>query len=140
MPPRKPFRPDKNRDRGRAQHGSQGPKSGSREARGPSPRKSWEKDRPRRNDRRDDRGDQRAASSRYSAESADSQGGLAESPKPSRHRDEAGAGLKASGASYWIYGNHAVLAAIDNPQRRIRRLLQANPDGEKAARDVSDRP
>jgi 23S rRNA (guanosine2251-2'-O)-methyltransferase len=60
--------------------------------------------------------------------------------KPSGSPDEAASGYKASGGSYWIYGNHAVLAAIDNPQRRIRRLLQAGPDAEKAALGGSDRP
>jgi 23S rRNA (guanosine2251-2'-O)-methyltransferase len=33
-----------------------------------------------------------------------------------------------------------VLAAIDNPARRIRRLLQASPDAEKAAQGGGDRP
>jgi 23S rRNA (guanosine2251-2'-O)-methyltransferase len=33
-----------------------------------------------------------------------------------------------------------VLAAIDNPERRIRRLVQADPSGERAARGGSDRP
>jgi 23S rRNA (guanosine2251-2'-O)-methyltransferase len=54
--------------------------------------------------------------------------------------DDAASGYKASGGSYWIYGNHAVLAAIDNPRRRIRRLLQAGGDAEKATRGGSDRP
>jgi 23S rRNA (guanosine2251-2'-O)-methyltransferase len=54
--------------------------------------------------------------------------------------DEAASGYKASGGSYWIYGNHAVLAAIDNPQRQIKRLLQANPDAEKSVRGAGDRP
>ena len=136
MPPRKPFRPDKNRDRGRSQHGSRDAESGRAEGqpgnrwdnRSQDKKKSWGRERPR--------SDERAAPPKYSAESADS--------KPRREhdrsRDEAQSGYKVSGGSYWIYGNHAVLAAIDNPQRRLRRLLQANPDSEKAARGGSDRP
>jgi 23S rRNA (guanosine2251-2'-O)-methyltransferase len=46
--------------------------------------------------------------------------------------------------SYWIYGHHAVLAAIDNPKRRIRRLVQAGAGGERqgarAAIGGSERP
>jgi 23S rRNA (guanosine2251-2'-O)-methyltransferase len=81
------------------------------------------------------RSDERAAPTRYSAESEDS--------KPGRDhhgsRDDTQGGYKASGGSYWSYGNHAVLAAIDNPKRRIRRLLQVSADAEKAARGGSDR-
>jgi 23S rRNA (guanosine2251-2'-O)-methyltransferase len=73
---------------------------------------------------------------KYSSKSEDSKGRRDGSGSP----DAVATGYKASGGSYWIYGNHAVLAAIDNPQRRIRRLLQANPDSEKAARGGSDRP
>jgi 23S rRNA (guanosine2251-2'-O)-methyltransferase len=45
-----------------------------------------------------------------------------------------------SGGNYWIYGHHAVLAAIDNPNRRIRRLVQSGPSGEKLAQGGGDRP
>jgi 23S rRNA (guanosine2251-2'-O)-methyltransferase len=72
---------------------------------------------------------------RYSAESEDSK----PRREPDRSRDETQSGYKAGGGSYWIYGNHAVLAAIDNPKRHIRRLLQAGADAEKAARGGSDR-
>jgi 23S rRNA (guanosine2251-2'-O)-methyltransferase len=131
MPPRKPFRPDKNRDRGRTQHGSQDAESGRpenrRDNRSQGRKKPRERDRPR--------SDERASPQRYSAESEDS--------KPRREQgrsaEEAQSNFKASGGSYWIYGNHAVLAAIDNPKRRIRRLLQAHPDAEKAVRGAGDR-
>jgi 23S rRNA (guanosine2251-2'-O)-methyltransferase len=86
-------------------------------------------------ERKSPRSEERAATPRYSAVSADSKG------KREHHnsRDEAASGYKAGGGSYWIYGNHAVLAAIDNPQRRIRRLLQAGADAEKSTRGGSDR-
>lgn len=131
MPPRKPFRPDKNRDRGRAPYGSRpresGEDSGRRDNRSQERRRPGEKDRPRSEDR--------AEQPRYSAELMDSK------PRFERHpsREEAHPGYKATGGSYWIYGNHAVLAAIDNPQRRIRRLLQASADAEKSARGGSER-
>src|SRR5690349_2463806 len=109
MPPRKPFRPDKNRAPGRAQHGSRNAESvgpGNRrdnrsqegrpqEGRSQERKKSWDRERPR--------SEERAASQRYSSESVDS--------KPRREHpdrsDEAPSGYKAGGGSYWIYGNHA---------------------------------
>ena len=131
MPTRKPFRPDKNRDRGRTQHGARPEESGSRDNRSQERKKPAGKDRPADRPRQPER----PAPRKYSSESADSKAGF----DRNRNREEAQPGYKASGGSYWIYGNHAVLAAIDNPQRRIRRLLQANPDAEKAARGGSDR-
>ena len=50
---------------------------------------------------------------------------------PAPPRPGAGAG---SGA-YWIYGHHAVLAALSNPRRKPRRLL-ATTDAELALRDA----
>ncbi len=138
MPTRKPFRPDKNRDRGRSQHGlaPRNPPGILRENRdrnraagttGRRHERRLERERPRL--------DERAATPRYSAESANSK----RKPERQGSRDEAAAGYKAGGGSYWIYGNHAVLAAIDNPNRRIRRCLQAGADAEKATRGGSDR-
>jgi 23S rRNA (guanosine2251-2'-O)-methyltransferase len=140
MPPRKPFRPDKNHGRGRSQHGSRDAESGRpekpRDNRSQEKKKSWGRDRPRPESHREER----AAPARYSAESEDSKPPRDHGREPARSRDEAQSGYKASGGSYWIYGNHAVLAAIDNPKRRIRRLLQAGADAEKAVRGGSDRP
>ena len=132
MPPRKPFRPDKNRDRGRVQHGSRHGDSDGRDNRPQGRKKDWAKDRPHR--------DGHGAAQRYSAESTDSQERLAQPHSRSPSRDDSAGKYKAGGGSYWIYGNHAVLAAIDNPERRIRRLLQANPDAERSAQGGSDRP
>jgi 23S rRNA (guanosine2251-2'-O)-methyltransferase len=50
---------------------------------------------------------------------------------PAPPRPGAGAG---SGA-YWIYGHHAVLAALSNPRRKPRRLLTTT-DAELALRDA----
>jgi len=128
MPPRKPFRPDKNRDGGRSQHGSRQEQGRGRDNRSQERKKSRRKDRPQ--------AEERAAPARYSVESEDSKDRF-ERP---RKREEAAPNYKAGGGSYWIYGHHAVLAAIDNPKRRIRRLLQADPNAEKAAVGGSDRP
>ncbi|MBR0653413.1 23S rRNA (guanosine(2251)-2'-O)-methyltransferase RlmB [Roseomonas terrae] len=54
---------------------------------------------------------------------------------PEPPRPGAGAG---SGA-YWIYGHHAVLAALSNPRRKPRRLLTTT-DAEIALRDSFDGP
>jgi 23S rRNA (guanosine2251-2'-O)-methyltransferase len=131
MPPRKPFRPDKTRDRGRSQHGARPEESGNRDNRSQDRKKSQPKDRPKVRPRHEER----PVVQKYNSESVDSKERLTRSRSP----EEAQPGYKAGGGSYWIYGNHAVLAAIDNPKRQIRRLLQANPDAEKAARGGSDR-
>ena len=136
MPPRKPFRPDKTRDRGHAQRGSRDTESGRgeshRDNRSQEKKKSW-------GGRDQARSEERPAPARYSAESEDSKPHRAHRRDAEHSRDDTHPGYKASGGSYWIYGNHAVLAAIDNPQRRIRRLLQANAESEKSARGGSDR-
>jgi 23S rRNA (guanosine2251-2'-O)-methyltransferase len=128
MPPRKPFRPDKNRNRGRVQHGSRQPETAGAEAARPERAKPWAKDRPG--------GAERPARPINAVKSARSRGDLEQARTP----DDSSSKYKASGGSYWIYGNHAVLAAIDNPQRKIRRLLQATPDSAKAARGLTERP
>lgn len=127
MPPRKPFRPDKNRDRGRTQHGSPDVESGGRDNRSQGQKKSWGRDRAH--------PDEPRVQQKYSSKSEDSKGRRDRSGSP----DAVATGYKASGGSYWIYGNHAVLAAIDNPKRRIRRLLQTSPDAEKSAQGGADR-
>jgi 23S rRNA (guanosine2251-2'-O)-methyltransferase len=58
-------------------------------------------------------------------------------PKPGRgrHRGARAGGGGGGGASYWLYGNHAVLAALANPERIVRRLV-ATPE---AARTLADK-
>jgi 23S rRNA (guanosine2251-2'-O)-methyltransferase len=142
MPPRKPFRPHKNRNpKGawgdRFQSGAEDQRPGrpgrdraegaraerpGRFKRGP---RNAQDNARRHAERREKPQDQE-----FAAEASGSTEGRAET-KPS---------FKGPKGSYWIYGNHAVLAAIDNPDRRIRRLVQADPSGERAARGGSDRP
>lgn len=55
---------------------------------------------------------------------------VAEPPRP---------GAGAGSGAYWIYGHHAVLAALSNPRRKPRRLLTTT-DAEIALRDVYDGP
>jgi 23S rRNA (guanosine2251-2'-O)-methyltransferase len=69
--------------------------------------------------------------------------------KPPRHQAEAPAapiddtpapprpGAGAGSGAYWIYGQHAVLAALSNPRRKPRRLLTTT-DAELALRDAYD--
>ena len=55
---------------------------------------------------------------------------IAEPPRP---------GAGAGSGAYWIYGHHAVLAALSNPRRKPRRLLTTT-DAELALRDAFDGP
>jgi 23S rRNA (guanosine2251-2'-O)-methyltransferase len=124
MPQRKPFRPSKNRGRDRFQ-------SGAEEAR-PKRFKGGS---------RADRDQPRPA--RPPREKPQDHGVVAKPSKPKATPPESAEpkpSFKGPKGSYWIYGNHAVLAAIDNPQRKIRRLVQSDPSGERAARGGSDRP
>jgi len=168
MPPRKPFRPAKNRDRGRFQGRSEGESSASSEGRGKdrpgarpgarsaAPKKSWAKDRtkPGVGVKRAPRPDRYASAPRSpepprtreheprhearAKNTSEAKRSVTPLEKPAKSR-EVDLGLKPSGGSYWIYGHHAVLAAIDNPKRQIRRLLQASADAAKAAVGGTDR-
>jgi 23S rRNA (guanosine2251-2'-O)-methyltransferase len=67
--------------------------------------------------------------------------------KPARHQADTPAapvddtpppprpGAGAGSGAYWIYGHHAVLAALSNPRRKPRRLLTTT-DAELALRDA----
>lgn len=155
MPQRKPFRPHKNRSRDRFKSGAdgerhQGPakghskstREGFRGAHSGEPRG----DRPEGLRERSKGGPRNARPNALrSAERREKQQyqdtiEASSKPKPaSQEPAEIKPSLKGPKGSYWIYGNHAVLAAIDNPARRIRRLVQTDPSGERAARGGSDR-
>ena len=57
----------------------------------------------------------------------------AEAPAPPRPGAGAGSG------AFWLYGEHAVAAAIRNPRRKTRRLL-VTEDAEKSLRTALNRP
>ena len=50
---------------------------------------------------------------------------------PDQDADAPRAGAGAGSGAYWLYGVHAVAAALQNPRRKLRRLL-ATADGEAA--------
>jgi 23S rRNA (guanosine2251-2'-O)-methyltransferase len=120
MPQRKPFRPHKNRPRDRAQSGSDAAKP-ERLERGPRKPRFESKGREKTQNQPVDR---KFSKQRENVEES-------VETKPS---------LKGPKGSYWIYGNHAVLAAIDNPRRRIHRLVQADPSAARMTVGGSDRP
>jgi 23S rRNA (guanosine2251-2'-O)-methyltransferase len=143
MPQRKPFRPHKNRSPDRSQSAS-----------------NPERPDARRGAQRVDKGSERPSgkparfksASRNARDISRREIGHQEKPqdhsvtnkrshsKPiSEEKVETRASFKGPRGSYWIYGNHAVLAAIDNPARRIRRLVQADATGERVALGGSDR-
>jgi 23S rRNA (guanosine2251-2'-O)-methyltransferase len=163
MPQRKPFRPHKNRSRSRFQSGAEDERSTGHSAARPGghskghPKTHREGsrgahsgehrgERPERIAERPKGGPRNARdNARRSAERREKQQdhavtGAGSNLKPiSQEAAESKPFLKGPKGTYWIYGNHAVLAAIDNPARRIRRLVQTDPSGERAARGGSDR-
>jgi len=133
MPQRKPFRPHKNRTRDRSQSGADGerPKGPRGPHRGERPAHLKSGPRNARDSTRREAEPRKKSQDHDITEKPSKSGSAPAEPKPS---------YKGPKGSYWIYGNHAVLAAIDNPQRKIRRLVQSDPSGERAARGGTDRP
>lgn len=61
---------------------------------------------------------------------------VASRTRPASRRVQSAGSQPASGGAYWIYGRHAVRAALANPRRRIQRLLVVDP-ATPASREIA---
>ncbi len=124
--------------RGRAEHigaatrtgeAPRKPARGRAERMGEAPQKAGSRP-PKKGHRPDRRGEEPRLPARGRAEPAPLPDPVPEPPRP---------GAGAGSGAYWIYGHHAVLAALSNPRRKPRRLL-CTTDAELALRDQFDGP